>query len=100
MRLSEQEIEAIKQIAEKSFGKGTEVLLFGSRIFDQKKGGDIDLLIRNKYENRLTLWAKINFLAELKLKIGDQKIDVILDTDNLKRKTNFHQSVISQAIKL
>ncbi|WP_239684409.1 nucleotidyltransferase domain-containing protein [Sunxiuqinia dokdonensis] len=100
MRISQQEINIIKEIAKQSFGEGTEVLLFGSRIFDQKKGGDIDLLIRNEDKTKLTLSAKIDFLVELKGQIGDQKIDVILDNDASKRKTNFYHSATIQAIKL
>jgi hypothetical protein len=41
MRISEQEIELIKNLAVKSFGENTKVFLFGSRTADNKRGGDI-----------------------------------------------------------
>ncbi|MFZ4778861.1 MAG: nucleotidyltransferase domain-containing protein [Terrimicrobiaceae bacterium] len=53
-----------------------EVMLFGSRLHDNLKGGDIDLLIRSR---------KIGFMERLRLKLalknvlGDQKIDIAVD---------------------
>jgi len=76
MRLSEKEIKAIKEMFIKHFKKG-EIYLFGSRIDDNKKGGDIDLYISSDVDNLLE--KKINFLVDLKREIGEQKIDVVLD---------------------
>jgi len=45
MRLSTDQIQAIRQAATAAFGQGTSVWLFGSRVDDAKKGGDIDLLV-------------------------------------------------------
>ena len=45
MRLSTDQIFAIRQAATVAFGQGTSVWLFGSRVDDAKKGGDIDLLV-------------------------------------------------------
>jgi uncharacterized protein len=69
-------------------------------VDDQKKGGDIDLLIKNKDELRLTLKAKIHFLVDLKSKIGEQKIDLILDNTNTRLKNNFYESIKQQQIEL
>ncbi len=77
VRLSEHEIEAIKETAQEVFGEGTRVWLFGSRTDPNIKGGDIDLYIIPA--DKKDLFDKyIKFLARLKLKIGDQKVDVIL----------------------
>ena len=93
MRLGQFEIEAINSIAEKYFGKEAQVFLFGSRVDDDKKGGDIDLFIKNKKEELLTLELKIQFLSELKIKIGDQKIDVVFDTEITRSKIDFYNSI-------
>ncbi len=78
MRLNEYEIEAIKVSFKEHFKSG-EVYLFGSRLDDMKKGGDIDLYIKTNQSNKVR--KKVDFLVSLKEKIGDQKIDVVLNYD-------------------
>lgn len=79
MRLTAFEVNAIKQSAQEIFGSTAEVLLFGSRVDDTKKGGDIDLYITTQTGNDLA--HKIKFLVSLEQKIGEQKINVILSAD-------------------
>ena len=93
MRLGQFEIEAINSLAAKYFGTDVHVFLFGSRVDEGKKGGDIDLFIKNKKEELLTLELKIQFLSELKIKIGDQKIDVVFDNEITRSKNNFYTSI-------
>lgn len=100
MRITENEISAIKSLAKKNFGNGTLVFLFGSRIDDDKKGGDIDLFITNKEKSKLTISSKIEFLTELKLLIGEQKIDVVLDNAFTRQKKQFYRTVTQQAVEL
>lgn len=47
MRLSSAQVEAIKQETEHFFGAQAEVWLFGSRVDDTAKGGDVDLYVRS-----------------------------------------------------
>ena len=100
MRLSQFEIEVINSMARKYFGSDVQVLLFGSRVDNMKKGGDIDLFIKNSEEALLTLETKIQFLAELKRVIGNQKIDVVFDNANTRSKHSFYQSIIQHSIDL
>ena len=60
MRLSKKEVEIIKFQTKKIFGEA-DIVLFGSRIDENKKGGDIDLYIIPKNKNDL-------FTKKLKLK--------------------------------
>jgi uncharacterized protein len=78
MRLSKFEIECIKNLAGRHFGRDVQVFLFGSRTNNQKRGGDIDLFIRNPNCEHLEIRTKIDFVTELILLIGEQKIDVVL----------------------
>jgi predicted nucleotidyltransferase len=79
MRLRDGEIQAIKESFKEVFQDG-HIYLFGSRVDDTQKGGDIDLYIAaNDIKNHLE--KKINFLVSLKSKIGEQKIDVVLSKD-------------------
>ena len=43
MRLTAREVEAIKMTTARVFGEGAVVRLFGSRLRDDVRGGDIDL---------------------------------------------------------
>jgi len=80
MRLTKHEIESIKKAFKETFGEG-RVYLFGSRVDDTQRGGDIDLYLvpGKKYDNILE--RKIAFLAKLDEYIGEQKIDVIIAKD-------------------
>jgi len=79
MRLSEKYIKVIKKSFFEVFNKG-EVYLFGSRVDDSKKGGDIDLYL--VVENKVNMFKnKIKFLAKIKRELGEQKIDVIFNVD-------------------
>jgi predicted nucleotidyltransferase len=55
-----------------------KVRLFGSRIDDWRRGGDIDLLIETAAGLPSPLDAELRFRIELKERLGDQKIDVVL----------------------
>lgn len=100
MRITREEKNIIKRVARNIFGDQTRVYLFGSRISDKMKGGDIDLFITNENKQNLTLRGKLSFLAELKSIIGDQKIDVVLDTEATKSKHSFYRSIKKQAVEL
>jgi len=85
MRLSNNEINEIKAVTHSVFGVDALVTLFGSRIDDSKRGGDIDLLIKcNDTISRAERYElKLKFLVQLKNRIGDQKIDVLIDGGQL-----------------
>jgi len=79
MRLTAFQIQTICESAEKNFGKNTPVWLFGSRVDDEARGGDIDLYIEPKTQKPSDLIiAKLQFLRDLHKKLGEQKIDVVL----------------------
>ena len=45
MRLSNCQIDTIKRTAQAVLGDGAQVILFGSRVDDTAKGGDVDLYV-------------------------------------------------------
>jgi predicted nucleotidyltransferase len=99
MRLTQNEIQSIKQLAQKHFGNDTKVFLFGSRTDDKKKGGDIDLFIKTTERNVNQYQQKIRFLVDLELSIGEQKIDVILDSA-INHESGIFNSIYKTAIQL
>ena len=80
MRLTAFEITAIKQNAKSIFGGAAKVYLFGSRVDDSKKGGDIDLYVISENQDNL-YEKKIKFLNALDMSLGQQKIDVVIAKD-------------------
>ena len=79
MRLSKYYRDSIHTVFDSVFEEGN-IYLFGSRVDDAKKGGDIDLYIEVK--NKKDLFdKKIKFLSRLKRKIENQKIDVVFNED-------------------
>ncbi|HIP30127.1 MAG TPA: nucleotidyltransferase domain-containing protein [Sulfurospirillum arcachonense] len=82
MRLSKKQHQAIKDTFLKVFKTGN-IYLFGSRVDDSKKGGDIDLYLVSTCKEDLTS-KKIDFLVKLKSIIGEQKIDVVLSRDKTR----------------
>ena len=61
--------QTIIQIAKDIYGETVKVYLFGSRLNDEKRGGDIDLLVRSTGEKKGVL-ARIRMTARLKLHLG------------------------------
>lgn len=80
MRLQKYEIDSIKSATKHIFGTDSNVILFGSRVDDDGKGGDIDLYVQTS-DPVDAAKKKIDFLVALKLSLGDQKIDVIISRD-------------------
>lgn len=78
MRISSAEADKIKTAAERCFGAGTIVRLFGSRADDTRRGGDIDLQIIAADESAVSLEGELKFRAALEDEIGEQKVDVLL----------------------
>ena len=76
MRLDDQQTAAIVKTFLEVFGKG-EIRLFGSRLDDAQRGGDIDLYVTPDQPDHLAE-ARITFLARLKRRIGEQKIDLVI----------------------
>lgn len=78
MRIKAEEAEFIKQTAKECFGDKAKIYLFGSRVSDNKKGGDIDLYIETKSNNEV-FEKKIKMLKALYNKLGEQKIDIVIN---------------------
>lgn len=87
MRLTDFEKVTIKETAKDIFGSDAKMFLFGSRTDDSIKGGDIDLFIETSKNS--SLQDKISFIVKLKLKLGDQKIDVVVNSPKQKDKKIF-----------
>lgn len=92
MRLTTFEIETLKQAAHDCFDTGAVVRLFGSRLDDARKGGDIDLLIETALEDPDQIArAHSLFLARVYAKMGEQKVDVLIDFPKRHQQLHVYQ---------
>lgn len=78
MRLSQLQIESIRETAQKVLGRRVVIRLFGSRADDTLRGGDIDLLLETDHviENRAQAICAIH--GALMRSLGDRKIDILI----------------------
>ncbi len=74
MRLTPAQIDTIKSTAASVLGEGVCVTLFGSRLDDHQKGGDVDLYIEMP-EPRLMQKIRCKVLLQDRL---DMPVDLIL----------------------
>jgi uncharacterized protein len=100
MRLTSNEKEIITNYAIQIFGSGTQVILFGSRVSDTSRGGDIDLLIIPSDDSILSDYFsnKIQFKVKVLDRIGDQKMDVIVKYPEDSR--GIIQTAINEGVRL
>ena len=89
MRLSQEEIEIIKKTISQNFLEPI-VYLFGSRLDDRKKGGDIDLYIISQDTEKL-LQKKIKTISQLERALH-KPVDIVVHRD-------FDKTIEQEALK-
>lgn len=77
MRLSEYTAGIIRETAIEMFGPDVRVRLFGSRLDDAARGGDIDLLVEMTHPVERPALEAARFKARLLQRLGDQRIDIV-----------------------
>ncbi|MDF1884207.1 nucleotidyltransferase domain-containing protein [Sulfurimonas sp. SAG-AH-194-C21] len=75
----------------KEYFNDFEMYLFGSRVDDTKKGGDIDLFIDSKSEIPLSI--QMQFLKQLYKNVTQRKIDLVVKSPLKKDMAIFHTAV-------
>ncbi|WP_297455908.1 nucleotidyltransferase domain-containing protein [Persephonella sp.] len=90
VRLSQNEIKIIKNLAKEIFGENSKVYIFGSRADLSKKGGDIDILIET--DKKTSLQEELKFLAQLEIKGIERKVDLIVKDPYKKEKNIFKEA--------
>ena len=78
MRLTQNQKKVILENTQQYFGTNSTIWLFGSRVDDSKKGGDIDLYVETYLNDSEIIPAKMKFLSSLYNAFGEQKIDLVL----------------------
>ena len=78
MRLSLQTRQIIRDTVKDVFGPNASVMLFGSRVDDTARGGDIDLLVQSEKIVFDRERKALQLVAKLQMQLGDQPIDVLV----------------------
>lgn len=82
MRLTIQQTQLVKKTVDSILNAPSNIWLFGSRVNDEKRGGDIDLFIETQTlcSNRAETICRL--YGELVVTLGEQKIDILLKDKN------------------
>lgn len=85
MRLTDYQIQAIRQLARQVAGSQSHVRVFGFRLDDAAHGGDIDLLLElpEPVGNPALMAAQMSALVSRAM--HGRKVDVLLSAPNLMR---------------
>lgn len=81
MRLSSQSQAIIHQAVERRWGGRAQVRVFGSRLDDMAKGGDIDLHVRVQGGVDNPIWEASSLAAQLQRLLDGRKVDIRLLDD-------------------
>ena len=83
------------------FGDDAEVWLFGSRVDDQRRGGDIDLYIETEeMDSGVISKKRSKFLASLYVQLGEQKIDVLVKSRRKATALTIHTIAREEGVHL
>lgn len=94
MRLEKKQVKVLKDKLN-TISKNARLYLFGSRVDDEKKGGDIDLLVvSDELTNRDLRLLRIDFFKHF----GEQKLDIVLDNGEFKNP--FTKHIVKKAVLL
>jgi predicted nucleotidyltransferase len=77
MRITGAEKEALISSVRR-VDRDTKVWLFGSRLDDSKKGGDIDIAVLS---SRIRIPERMYIRRDIMDRIGEQKIDIVVSAD-------------------
>jgi predicted nucleotidyltransferase len=79
MRLTTRQAKIIAQLVSRYAGDTAEIYLFGSRLNDQAKGGDVDILI--EMDRRLSRIERGRIIMELEQSLG-LPVDILVHVRN------------------
>lgn len=99
MRLDDKTREIIKSEVASQLGSEAIVRLFGSRVDDTQRGGDIDLLIEPGRSLAHRIQEECRLSARLYIRLGGRKVDVLIK-DPLKPLLPIHEQALRNGIIL
>ena len=84
MRLLPDQLDTISRTVAELAGGDATVRLFGSRVDDAARGGDIDLLVELPEPVARPAVLAADIAARIERRLGGRKVDVLLAAPNLQ----------------
>jgi predicted nucleotidyltransferase len=78
MRITSEQRQQIRRAAARTLGETATVRLFGSRLDDAARGGDLDLFVELDGDPADLLERELRFYAALQRELGEQRIDIVV----------------------
>lgn len=104
MRMTPHQQSTLTAAVRRRFGPGGRLWVFGSRLDDQARGGDFDIMVGyNDVDATRLLDAKLNLLADLHATAAfeDERIDVVLFSSALDPQPRaIHREVMAHGVEL
>ena len=85
MRLTDYQIQAIRQLARQVAGSQSRVRVFGSRLDDAAHGGDLDLMLELPEPVDHPALVAAQMAAQVSRAMHGRKVDVLISAPNLMR---------------
>lgn len=95
MRLTLQQAQLIRNIVTSTLNTNVRLKLFGSRLYDTQRGGDIDLLL----ESDAAIHEPALVAARVSRALGGRKVDILLSAPNLQH-LPIHEVAANEGILL
>ena len=99
MRLTPAQSATIKSTAQAVLGEGVQITLFGSRVHDEQKGGDVDLLIEVQHTLPEPALVSARIASRVSRAMQGRKVDVLLKAPNLQLQP-IHRIAAQQGVAL
>jgi predicted nucleotidyltransferase len=99
MRITPEQIVAIREGASQLAGDSARVWLFGSRVRDDARGGDVDLML--ELDEAVTEPAQLSarLAARVSRAMYGRKVDVLIKAPNLKF-LPIHSIALAEGVRL
>ena len=93
MRLTDEQKRTIREQVDGFLGGGAELFVYGSRLNDEARGGDVDLLVRTAQPVDTLDQARLHARLEEALQLP---VDLLFVTEGAER-THFKRMICAQA---
>ena len=84
MRISTAQQIQITQLVHKLLNHDVDIRVFGSRLDNDAKGGDLDLFVRSPHALEKPAFISAQIAAKVSRLLHGRKVDILLQAPNLK----------------